>query len=377
MSALGVRLTVLAGPTLPLPLPAPLTERLRSVEVTESDHKRSVFTLTFDAGRSGALDRAGAVGSPLVAFARVVVMVTWGAIPKVLSDGIVTETELDPGAATLKVTGEDVSYLLDREEHIAEHPGLADYLQVMRILAPYATRGVLPGAVPPPSFDVPLPTERVPVQHGTDLQHLVTLAGRHGYVAYVIPGPAPGTSTFYWGPPVRTGIPQPALSVDLGPETNVTELNVRTEAHGPVTVSGAVNDRRTGATVPVSAPTSLRPPLSAIPLWAQHAGHTRAKQLRGATGDAVAALSEAQAQVDRSVDAVIAEGKLDGARYGGLLRPRGLVGVRGAGWSHDGLWYVREVKHALSPGGYRAGFTLARDGHGSTVPVVPLGGGGR
>lgn len=294
-------------------------------------------------------------------------------MPKVLSDGIVTETELDPGAATLKVTGEDISYLLDREENITEHPGLADYLQVMRILAPYATRGVLPGAVPPPSFDVPLPAERVPVQHGTDLQHLVTLARRHGYVTYAVPGPAPGTSTFYWGPPVRAGIPQPALSVDLGPETNVTELNVRTEAHGPVTVTGAINDRRTGVTVPVSAPASLRAPLSAIPLWAQGAGRTRTKRLRGATSDAVAAFSEAQAEVDRSVDAVIAEGKLDGARYGGLLRPRGLVGVRGAGWSYDGLWYVREVKHELSPGGYRAGFTLARDGHGSTVPAVPVG----
>lgn len=53
MSALGVRLTVLAGPTLPVPLPAPLTERLRAVEVTENDQKRSVFTLTFDAGGAG------------------------------------------------------------------------------------------------------------------------------------------------------------------------------------------------------------------------------------------------------------------------------------------------------------------------------------
>lgn len=373
MSALGVRLTVLAGPTLPVPLPAPLTERLRSVEVTENDQNRSVFTLTFDAGRPGALDALGPVGSPLAAFARVVVTVAWGAIPRVLSDGIVTETELDPGAATLKVTGEDVSFLLDREERVTGHPGLTDHLQVLRILAPYATRGVLPAVVPPPSFDVPLPTERVPVQHGTDLQHLVTLARRHGYVTYAVPGPAPGTSTFYWGPPVRAGIPQPALSVDLGPETNVTELNVRTEAHGPVTVTGEVGDRRMGVTVPVTVPVSLRPPLSAIPLWVQHAGRTRAKRLRGATDDGVKALSEAQAEVDRSVDAVIAEGRLDGARYGGLLRPRGLVGVRGAGWSHDGLWYVREVKHELSPGGYRAGFTLARDGHGSTVPAVPVG----
>src|SRR3712207_8178879 len=64
-------------------------------------------------------------------------------------------------------------------------------------------------------------------QHDTDLRHLVRLAERHGYVAYVVPGPAPATSRFYWGPPVRAGLPQRAISVDLGPETNVT----RSEEH--------------------------------------------------------------------------------------------------------------------------------------------------
>ena len=42
-------------------------------------------------------------------------------------------------------------------------------------------------------------------------------------------------------------------------------------------------------------------------------------------------MARAQARMDRSVDAVVAEGELDGARYGGVLRPRGLVGMRGAG----------------------------------------------
>ena len=56
--------------------------------------------------------------------------------------------------------------------------------------------------------------------------------------------------------------------------------------------------------------------------------------------------------------------------HGGLLRPRALVGLRGAGWSHDGLWYVRKVSHDLSRGSYRQSFTLAREGYGSTLPAV-------
>ncbi|MFZ3493211.1 hypothetical protein ACODT5_08265 [Streptomyces sp. 5.8] len=376
-----MRLTVLAGRTLPVPLPGPLTARLRSVVVTENDEERSAFTLTLDAGRSataGAFDVVGLTGPPLAAFSRVVVVVHLGAVPFVLSDGIVTEVRLvpgdSPGAATLTVTGEDISYLLDREERDIEHPAMDAHTQVLRILTPYATRGILPKVVPPPVLDPPLPIDRVPTQHGTDLAHLVALARDHGHVTYATPGPAPGTSTFYWGPAVRTGPPQPALSVDLGPQTNVTEINFRTEALSPVAIDGSVMDRQTGLAVPVMVPAGLRPPLAAVPFAAANIGQTRSRRLRGATSSTVAAYSQARAQVERSLDAVIAEGRLDGVRYGGVLRPRALVGVRGAGWSHDGLWYVREVRHELAPGGYQASFVLARDGHGALTPVIPVGG---
>jgi hypothetical protein len=102
-SALGVHLTVLAGPTVPLPLPPHLTERVRSVTVTESDAARSAFTLTLDAGRSGltAAFDTPVVGmtTPLRAGSRVVVVLTLGIVPHVLCDGIVTETELTPASA--------------------------------------------------------------------------------------------------------------------------------------------------------------------------------------------------------------------------------------------------------------------------------------
>ena len=378
MASPGVRLTVLAGPTIPLPLPGPITARLRSAQVTESDEERSAFTLTFDAGRSGplgALDTPLLSGSPVAVGARVVLVVTFGALPTVLMDGIVTALELTPGdapgSATMTATGEDVSVLLDREERDGEWPALDDYPQALAILAPYAAQGIVPMVIPPADMDPPLPVERVPTQHETDLRHLVTLAGRHGYVAYVIPGPVPGTSQFYWGPPVRIGLPQPALSVDLGPVTNVVSPpSFREDLMSPVTVDGVVQDPTTGAAMPVTAKASLRPPLAALPLWAVHAGDVRKRRLRESGTSTVAAFARAQAQVDLAADAVVGEGELDGARYGAVLRPRGLVGVRGAGWSHDGIWYVRRVEHDLSPGAYRQKFTVAREGYGSTVPAV-------
>jgi hypothetical protein len=48
-----------------------------------------------------------------------------------------------------------------------------------------------------------------------------------------------------------------------------------------------------------------------------------------------------------------------------------LVGVRGAGISYDGLYYVESVTHNLKRGEYKQNFTLSRDGLISQLPVVP------
>ncbi|WP_327349107.1 hypothetical protein [Streptomyces europaeiscabiei] len=378
MSLSSLRLTVLVGATIPVPLPADLTQRLRSVRVLESDAQRSAFTLTFDAGRSGLPDLRDTpvlAAGPITPFARVVLVLAVGAVPKVLFDGVITAVELapgdGPGTASLTVTGEDVSYLLDRVEVDAEYPALDDHQQALAILAPYAADGIIPMAVRPADTEPALPLERVPTQHATDLGHLTELARRHGFVTCVIPGPTPGTSRFYWGPPVRTGAPQRCLSVSLGPDTNVRQIRFRTDALAPVLVDGAVQDPRTGAQVPVAVSGSLLEPLAVVPLWLRHQADVRRRRdVRDSGVDVIGAFSRARARVDRSADAVVAEGEADGERYGDVLRPRALVGVRGAGWSHDGLWYVRSVEHALEPGSYSQRFVLARDGHGSTVPAV-------
>ncbi|MEU5948401.1 hypothetical protein ABZ793_22965 [Micromonospora sp. NPDC047465] len=369
-------LRVFAGPVLPVPLPPELTSRLRSVVVSERENDRSGFTLTFDAGRSGpgaALDTPVLQRAPITPFARVSVVVTFGAVSRVLVDGIVTSVDFTPGAetaaTTLTVIGEDVSYLLDREEVDTDHPGLDHYQQVHAILARYAVDGIAADVVPPRTADPPLPVERVPTQHGTDLAHLTALARQHGYVAHVRPGPVPGTSTFYWGP-VRPGAPQRALTAGSGSEANVRSLRFRTDALSVVAVDGDLQEPRSGTRLPLAAAVSTRPPLAARPLWAAHQGSIRRRRIRLSGVSPVAGLSRAQAEVDRGVDAVTAEGELDGARYGDVLRPRAVVGVRGAGWSHDGLWYVRRVDHELGPGFYTQRFTLARDGYGSLAPGV-------
>ena len=59
-------------------------------------------------------------------------------------------------------------------------------------------------------------------------------------------------------------------------------------------------------------------------------------------------------------------------RYGRLLQARALVGVRGAGPSFDGLYYVESVTHSIKRGEYKQSFRLSRGELMSITPRVPV-----
>jgi len=295
-------------------------------------------------------------------------------MPRVLFDGIITHQQLTPGnrpgEATFTLTGEDLSVMLDLEEKSVEHPAQDETVIAMKLIASYAQYGLIPKVIPPTLLDPPLAIERVPVQQDTDLQYLKKMAERYGYVFYITPGPAPLSNTAYWGPPERLGVPQPALALNMGPATNIDSFNVRNNALGPTLLEGKIQDRTTNQSMPVQTFSSLRPPLAALPAWQVNQPNVRRKQFRHSGVNTMQAFAQAQGMTDASIDAVVAEGELDALRYGNLLQPRGLVGVRGAGYLHDGLWYVKRVTHTIRKESYKQRFTLTREGLGSTVPVV-------
>jgi hypothetical protein len=377
MSLLGTHLTMLIGPTVPIPAPPAFLEALESVEVSHSDAGRSGFQITFRAGRSrtDVLDYA-LLASPLLRpFSRVVLVVTFNVVPQVLFDVVITEQQLSPsnqpGASTLTLTGEDVSAMLDLEEKSVEHPAQPELVIALKIIASYAQYGLIPAVFPPPSIDIPLPIERTPVQQGTDLGYLQQMASRFGYVFYITPGPAPLTNTAYWGPPVRVGAPQRAITINMGPNSNATIPNFRYDGLATTRVAGQVQDRRLNTTVPVQTFASTRLPLVSQPAWATQT-NTRTRQFRQSGLDTMQAYTRAQAETDASTDNVIrVNGQLDAGRYEAILQPRGLVGLRGAGYSYDGLYYVQSVTHSIRKGAYTQNFTLTREGLGSITPVVP------
>jgi hypothetical protein len=376
MDFLGIHLSLLIGPTVAVPAPPMLMEALEEVEVN-SDEFHSTFQIRFQVGRAGPADLVDytLLSNPLLKhWNRVILIVIFNATPRVLVDGFITDREITPGdrpgQGRVTITGEDVGVMMDLKEQSAQHPAQDDAVVALKLIASYAQYGLIPTVIPPPLIDPPIPIERVPVQQATDLQHLRAMAARYGYVFYIVPGPVPFANTAYWGPPVRVGLPQGALSVNMGSSTNVTGFSARSDGLLPTRVEGQVQDRLTNQAVPVRTFASLRQPLAALPAWLVDQPNVRVSQFRESGVDSLQALARAQGTMEESSDAVIAEGELDALRYGDVLRPRGLVGVRGAGYMLDGLWYVKKVKHRICKERYAQNFTLAREGYGSTVPAV-------
>ncbi|MGV3721431.1 MAG: hypothetical protein ACO1SX_11035 [Actinomycetota bacterium] len=379
MSLLGVHLTLLIGPIVPLPAPILLAEALQSVEVTQSDEKRSGFQLSFAVGRSmpWELLEYTALSSPLLRpFNRVILLMRFGIKPRVLFDGVITNIQLSPknapGQSLLTVTGEDVSVMMDLKEEVREHVAQDETIIANKILLNYTAKwGVVPMVKPPGIPDLPLPVEKTPVQGETDLKYLQKMAKRHGYSFYIIPGPVPMANIGYWGPPQRLPSTQPALSVNMGPATNVESVEFAQHALAPTTVSG------TGTLFGVALPFHLMvpmlvPPLALRPPLPLQLPNVRETVMTDTKGPKLhQAIGRAQAMVDQSMAQVVtATGEVDALRYGEILTARTVVGVRGAGLSFDGLYYVKSVTHTIKRGSYRQKFALQREGLGSTVPFV-------
>ena len=368
-------LSLLAGPVLALPVPKPLIDALTAVEVTESATGKSGFQLTFTLANDSILQTLLLLsGSASIPVLRVILLATFGGLPQVIMDGVIQHHEFVPdamtGSAQLVITGEDLSSIMNLIDWTGfPFPGMSPDVRVLTILAKYAVFGIVPVVIPVPVPDIPVPVEQTPTQKGTDLDYIQQLAKEAGYVFYVSPGPAPGTSIAYWGPQVRIGIPQPALNVNMDTWTNVESLKFRYQPQNSVTPVVYIQDETTAAVIPIAIPpvTPFNPPLGlVVPTPQRFEPLTDTAKLTPAQ-----ALMQGMAKSVETADVVSGDGTLDVLRYGQILRARSLVGVRGAGPAFDGVHYVDSTTHKLKPGEYKQSFVLKRNALISNLPLVP------
>lgn len=374
----GVHLTLLVGPVVPVPVPQVVLDALTQVEVVQPDESAGAFTLQFTLSVQSPLHTLFLLsGGGVVPLLRVIVIATVNGTPQVLIDGVVTKTDVTPGAdqrhTSLQVTGDDLTTVMQKLEFSGlpglPYPAMPAEAIVALLLAKYAFLGIVPLVIPSIAIDVPIPTERIPTQQGSDLEYIQLLAERVGYVFYLDPGPAPGMSTAYWGPKIKVGVPQPALNADMDAGSNVDNLSFSYNGNARSLPVVYIQNQQTKVPLPIPIPDigPLNPPLGLIDPPPQKFRTLPETAKYSPTRAMLLGMAEAA----KSADTVTGRGSLDVTRYGRVLRPRQLVGVRGVGPAFDGLHYVSEVRHSIRRGEYKQSFTLSRKGLLSTLPLVP------
>jgi hypothetical protein len=371
----GIKLQLLIGP-VPVAAPKEVVEALSSARVEAgAGESQAGFELTFDLSPRSPLRTlfllTGGGSLPLM---RVVLVVQIGGHAEPVIDGVTTNVETQPGeggVSKLVVKGKDLSALMDVIDlRGIPYPAMPPAMRVQLVLAKYAAFGVIPMVIPSIVEDIPIPIQRIPRQGCSDYAYVKRLAHEVGYVFYLEPGPQPATSKAYWGPEIRVGEPQPALSVNMDALTNVEQLSFNFDKETKTTpivfFQEPISKAAIGVSIPdispLNPPLGLVPPLPAKTVHLDHTGHLSPQ----------AALMTGLAYASQNSDSVFGTGSLDVARYGRLLKSRQLVGVRGAGLPFDGLYYVKSVTHDIKRGEYTQSFSLARNGLVSTLPTVPV-----
>jgi hypothetical protein len=367
----GVTLTLKIGPGVPIAAPQSVVDALDGVQTTTAD-ERSGFQVSFVYSKTSPIARTLLPAGYFDPLNRVLIVATVNGVPHVLADGPITRQDIAPGAAPgtskLTITGEDVSAYMDLIDFTGiPYPNAPPIAQVLITLAKYAWLGIVPLTIPPLYVDIKPFTNGYDHHEGTDRAYLTKLAKAAGYVFYVEAGPVPGANTAYFGPQIRVGVPQRALTIDTDQADTVDQLSFNIDANQAVLPVAYV--RAPGIKIPIPVPVPdiglLKPPLSARPFIPKRLKPIETERLSLPRAMMLALAGRGEA------DPVSGTGSLDVARYGNPLKARGLVGVRGAGLAYDGLFYVKSVTNTLARGSWKQSFNLVRDGLVANVPMVP------
>jgi hypothetical protein len=363
----GVHLTLLMGPVVAVPVPKEVIDALQSVQVTTSVGARSGFQLTFSMGKNSNFEKVLIPAGFFDPMIRVIIIVTLNGTPNVIMDGVITRQQVtasnEAGKSTFAVTGEDVSAAMDLIDFSGiPYPAMpAEAL----CIAKYAMFGIIPMVIPSILINVPIPVKEIPKHQGTDLAYINSLANEVGYVFYVEPGPVPGTNIGYWGPEIKVGVPQRALTINMDGQTNTDSMSFTYDGLAKTLYILFIQELISKAPIPIPIPdiTPLNPPLGIKPPLPLHVKFITNEPDQNGTAkySPIQAALIGLAKASKGSDVISGTGSLDVLRYGGVLQPRKLVGVRGAGIAYDGYYYVKSVTHNIKHGEYKQSFALSRN----------------
>jgi len=264
-----------------------------------------------------------------------------------------------PGTSILNVVAMDPTVLMTLEEKVKPWPNMADSDVANAIFTSPEYKFT-------PIIDTTTwrrqENDQTMIQRGTDIQFLQSLAKRNGFEVYVETNALTGMVEGHFHAPRLDVPPQGVLSVNMRDTTNVNNFNTRFDMLQPTTAQMAGLDvEQSTQQAQVTAPrqTTLGRQTSAITQRPRKILPSQTGLIK--TGEMQ---TFAQAVVDQSAQAITANGELNTVAYGGILRAKRPILVRGAGLQFSGSYYVEQVTHIFTPDSYKQNFTLRRNATG-------------
>jgi hypothetical protein len=368
MQGVGWTITTAGG----VPLPVPLVQAMQEIQVDTALEEASAFYLRFGITKTAIGDWSLLDLDPFKPRLPVQIRIQQDPMPPMaVINGFVAEHDVsfadEPGASAIEVRGLDATAMMNVRDQVRTWPNLPDSAIAAAVFGEHAILPLVDSTSP-----VLTDPEGTTIQRGSDIRFLRRLASRNGFDCYVQPEPLTGVDQGYFRKRVTTGFPQAVLSVNLGAQTNVDDFRIRYDASRPTSTRAAGLDVRTKTVQPAIAPTALEPPMGLEGTLLREVDPGLVMPVAPdlpMTGDLQTAV---QAAADRSAWSVVAEGTV------GLdvpvLRPGGVVSIRGLGRLYNGSYLVTRVRHTLAPGCvYRQRFEARRNALTETGAEVYVG----
>jgi phage protein D len=272
--------------------------------------------------------------------------------------GYITRVEprytTDVGQSVLEVSGIDASVLMDREEKLKDWPDKSDSDIAREILGSYPLEADVDD-----TEIVHEETMSTVIQRETDLKFLRRLARRNGFDCYV-----EGTTAHF-----RNVVPQdtrhPILAAHFGEETTLRSFKATVDALRPARVSMFQIDHFTKEVLVAEADSLTEDALGALDATKLLPDGSAGRPTVYVANNAVTGRPEMDALCQQLFDDgatfVSGEGEVDSSVYQHVLKPRGLVTIKGIGETYSGEYYVSFVRHTLTRGGYRQSLRVSRD----------------
>lgn len=362
------------------PAPAALQKALQTIEVEENVDGPDALTLTLPVNRTPGGDINYVDDGTFEPYTPVSVTLTAGTSTQCVFDGYVLSWRLHLDRAstdsTIRVWGQDASWLMNMSDVVREWPGLTDGQVANSIFGSYGF------ATAAANTDDDSPAHQADqhtlFQRATDLQFLHGLARRNGKLCRVTCADKPGERTGYFIRPDLDGDPTVTISL-IDPTTwNVDALDVDWDVMRPTEVDASqVSLTDPGSIVPGDATSSGLKALAArdLPTYAPPPAGMQPPTMRlTATADAAELPQRTAAVLTESGWFARCQGEADVDRLGTVLRAGTLVALDGGGKAHSGNWFVWRVNHIIAVDSCRARFTLVRNAIG---PLSSTSGGGQ